>query len=621
MRRQSGDEGKPEEFDHRTWADAPRGSESIAMIGSGITLSGTGNAANLILQGNSATLGELTAGLLVVGGDPNLNSSLSGAWTINAGQTVSETGVVTSGDIIDNGVVSTGGNLTLGQPFVYAGGHGASSFAGSEFIGSLSGAGTIEAQTEATVTLQEPVTTPGLTFQLDGDANLTIEASIAAGNIIALNGTADVVTMNGQWYLQEHPATPPEKFPFWTGGLPHVDATITGFNKTDALIVVDAFQLNDSITSVGFKDGILSLMDGTSIESTFGLSGDYFGYNFTLSPVSGVEAQQAVTIEVACFVAGTRIATPGGAILVEQLAVGDVVQTISGQFRAIMWIGAGRGRPTRGRRGAATPVIVCKGALAPNVPNQDLRVTKGHSLYLDGVLIPAEFLVNHRSILWDDRAQEVSLYHIELETHDVLCANGAPAETYRDDGNRWLFQNATSGWYRAPKPPYAPVLTGGAIVDAVWRRLLDRAGPRPFVPLTDDPDIHLLVDGVRVDAAVRTSNMFVFALTRSPREVRVKSRASVPQELGFARDARCLGVAVQRVIIRQATRFKVLKASDNLLIQGFHAFEINGGLRWTDGDAILPVEVFADFFGPIEVVIQVGGRTFYIEDDCIRDVA
>jgi hypothetical protein len=255
------------------------------------------------------------------------------------------------------------------------------------------------------------------------------------------------------------------------------------------------------------------------------------------------------------------------------------------------------------------------------VPNQDLRVTKGHSLYLDGVLIPAEFLVNHRSILWDDRAQEVSLYHIELETHDVLCANGAPAETYRDDGNRWLFQNATSGWYRAPKPPYAPVLTGGAIVDAVWRRLLDRAGPRPFVPLTDDPDIHLLVDGVRVDAAVRTSNMFVFALTRSPREVRVKSRASVPQELGFARDARCLGVAVQRVIIRQATRFKVLKASDNLLIQGFHAFEINGGLRWTDGDAILPVEVFADFFGPIEVVIQVGGRTFYIEDDCIRDVA
>jgi len=66
------------------------------------------------------------------------------------------------------------------------------------------------------------------------------------------------------------------------------------------------------------------------------------------------------------------------------------------------------------------------------------------------VLIPVEFLVNHRSIFWDDNAQEVELYHIELETHDVLVANGAPAESYRDDGNRWLFRNANSGWGLPP---------------------------------------------------------------------------------------------------------------------------------------------------------------------------
>jgi hypothetical protein len=90
-------------------------------------------------------------------------------------------------------------------------------------------------------------------------------------------------------------------------------------------------------------------------------------------------------------------------------------------------------------------VIVRKGALADNVPHHDLRTTKGHSLFIDDVLIPVEFLVNHRSIFWDDRAQEVIVYHIELETHDALIANGAAAESYRDDGNRWLFQNANSG--------------------------------------------------------------------------------------------------------------------------------------------------------------------------------
>lgn len=66
-----------------------------------------------------------------------------------------------------------------------------------------------------------------------------------------------------------------------------------------------------------------------------------------------------------------------------------------------------------------------------------------------------------------------------LETHDVLLANGAPAESYRDDGNRWLVQNANSGWQLPPQEPCAPVLTGGPIMDAIWRRLLDGAGPRP----------------------------------------------------------------------------------------------------------------------------------------------
>jgi len=100
-------------------------------------------------------------------------------------------------------------------------------------------------------------------------------------------------------------------------------------------------------------------------------------------------------------------------------------------------------------------VILRKGALADNVPTRDLRVTKGHAFYLDDVLIPVEFLVNHRSILWDDRAQEVVLYHFELAAHDVLIANGALAESYRDDGNRWLFRNANSGWDQPPKPPCA----------------------------------------------------------------------------------------------------------------------------------------------------------------------
>jgi hypothetical protein len=254
---------------------------------------------------------------------------------------------------------------------------------------------------------------------------------------------------------------------------------------------------------------------------------------------------------------------------------------------------------------------VRKGALADNVPHQDLRVTKGHSLFLEGVLIPVEFLVNHRSIIWDDRAQEVTVYHLELETHDVLLANGAPAESYRDDGNRWLFCNANSGWDQPTRAPCAPVLTGGPIVDAVWRRLLQRAGPRPGLALTEDPDLHLLIGGVRVDAASRHATAHIFHLPAERPLVRMVSRAGEPADLGLARDPRVLGVAVRRIALRQGTRFRVIEAADPVLAEGLHAFEPDCGLRWTDGDAALPDMLLQGFDGPLELVLHVGGTTQY----------
>jgi hypothetical protein len=337
------------------------------------------------------------------------------------------------------------------------------------------------------------------------------------------------------------------------------------------------------------------------------------GGNYAIASGATFNITGATVHEVACFIEGTKISVVAGEKLVETLLPGDQVVTLNGETRPISWIVTGSALATRGRRNAATPIIIRKGALADNVPHHDLHITKGHSLYIGDVLIPAEFLVNHRSILWDDRAQEVTVYHIELETHDVLIANGAPAESYRDDGNRWLFQNANSGWHLPPKAPYAPVLTGGPIVDVIWRRVLDRAGPRPGVPLTDDPDLHLLVDGTRLDAGMRTGDFYIFNLRHAPAEIRIISRAAVPQELGLARDPRCLGVAVKRMVVRQKARFQKFEADDALLHDGFHAFEADNRFRWTDGDAGLPLEMFAGLAGPVEVVLHIGATTQYIE--------
>jgi hypothetical protein len=299
---------------------------------------------------------------------------------------------------------------------------------------------------------------------------------------------------------------------------------------------------------------------------------------------------------------------------VECLKAGDQVLTAAGAVRRIVWVGVGKVLATRGRRSAATPAIVRRGAIAPNVPHRDLRITKAHSLFLDGVLVPVEFLVNHRSILWDDHAREVALYHVELETHDVLIANGAPAESYRDDGNRWLFQNANAGWEQPPKPPCAEVVTGGPIVDALWRRLLDRAGPRPNLPLTADPDLHLVVDGCRLDAEERACSAYAFTFPAGARSVRIASRAAAPAELGVARDPRILGVALRRVSVRAADGFRVIDVADDRLADGFLGYEADGDRRWTNGDAGLPADLFKGFGGRIEMVLHVDGTTRYPAD-------
>jgi hypothetical protein len=143
--------------------------------------------------------------------------------------------------------------------------------------------------------------------------------------------------------------------------------------------------------------------------------------------------------------------------------------------------------------------------------------------------------------------------------------------------------------------------------------LLDRDGLRPGMPLTDDPDLHLLVDGTRFDAGMQSGDFYIFNLPRAPAEVRIMSRAATPQELGLARDPRCLGVGVRRIVVRQRTRFQKFDANDKRLVEGFHAFEADEDFRWTDGDALLPPEMFAGLAGPIEVVLHIGATAQYIE--------
>jgi Hint domain len=87
------------------------------------------------------------------------------------------------------------------------------------------------------------------------------------------------------------------------------------------------------------------------------------------------------------------------------------------------------------------------------MPIRDLWVSPGHPLLVDGVLIQAQRLVNGASIaqIPFDRVQ---YWHVELDSHDIVLAEGLPAERYLDTGNRTAFTNG--GAFLEAYPDFEP---------------------------------------------------------------------------------------------------------------------------------------------------------------------
>jgi hypothetical protein len=90
---------------------------------------------------------------------------------------------------------------------------------------------------------------------------------------------------------------------------------------------------------------------------------------------------------------------------------------------------------------SVVPVRVSRFAIDDQTPQRDLYVTPEHCLFVDGVFIPVKYLVNGHSIAFDDQAKmsdTIEYFSVELDTHQVIFAEGTAAETYRYDGNHQI---------------------------------------------------------------------------------------------------------------------------------------------------------------------------------------
>jgi hypothetical protein len=235
------------------------------------------------------------------------------------------------------------------------------------------------------------------------------------------------------------------------------------------------------------------------------------------------------------------------------------------------------------------PVRVRAGAFADGLPARDLLLSPDHAVFADGGLIPVRYLLNGVTVT-QQAVREITYFHVELDRHDILFAEGLPAESYLDTGNRAAFENAGAPVMLHPDfaglaawraKGCAALLLGGPAVAAVRRRLLRRAAQAGHA-LTREPTLLALADGLPVPMRAQGAGRRL-DLPPGTQAVRLLSRICVPADT-LGRDTRRLGFAIGRVWLDGVA----IDRAGPAFASGWHHAEPHW--RWTDGDATLLVD-------------------------------
>ncbi len=252
-----------------------------------------------------------------------------------------------------------------------------------------------------------------------------------------------------------------------------------------------------------------------------------------------------------CFTGGTRLAAARGDIPVEDLVEGESIVTLVGServLRPVAWIGRRHlDLLADPEPELSAPLRICRDALEKGVPSRDVLLSPDHRILIDGKLIPVRLLANGMTISHERHTSSVDYFHIELEAHSILLAEGMPAESFLDELNdRSFFSNSDgpvslqanfNGVIRpvATALACAPLAMTAAEAEPAWRSLADRARALGFVAprwdTTSDADLSLIADGTRLRPLVQQPNRCVFVLPAATASIRLASRASIPFDL------------------------------------------------------------------------------------------
>ncbi|MCB8879778.1 Hint domain-containing protein [Acidisoma cellulosilytica] len=299
----------------------------------------------------------------------------------------------------------------------------------------------------------------------------------------ALNGTAVNFGSNGGTFVATGTGNP--------GSVIDLSSlTINGFsNLKDNIEFLNLASQVTSYSIAGTTNQTITLFNGSTQIGNVTVNGTAFPTGTVIEGQSGPLTftysggnvfVSAGTSTFFCFLAGTRILTPQGEVAIEDLHDGDLVMTAAGMAAPITSLAVTRISTQFTNHAQIMPVKISAGAFADGLPKRDLYVSPDHSFFFDGVLVPAQLLINDSTIRQISRAGEIVYYHLELEPHDLIIAEGVATESFLDTGGQPRAAQGVVNLLPLAEPKTwddacAPLLLAGPQLESIRARLQERA--------------------------------------------------------------------------------------------------------------------------------------------------
>lgn len=226
----------------------------------------------------------------------------------------------------------------------------------------------------------------------------------------------------------------------------------------------DVFNMDVSLFEDDFSFTVKSMDAGDIFDITGWDSVDVSGtvYTFTYTGTDGLEHTFVIDaqsqngddgvdvvqvlaggndVTLVCFTRDTLIDTQNGQVPIQDLREGDLVKCGDGHLRPICWIGSRKlDAEDLENNPNWYPIKFQAGAMGDGQPSRNLSLSPQHGVLLRDwraellfgdheVIVPAKHLVNDFSIRPDTDCHEVEYFHILLDEHHTIYAEGLECES------------------------------------------------------------------------------------------------------------------------------------------------------------------------------------------------